>query len=227
MSTSSVSNSFDYSKLNTTSGKQKSAIEDQQDRFLKLLVTQLKNQDPMNPMDNAQTTTQMAQINTVTGIEKLNQTMATMQELYAGTQVMQSAQLIGKDVLAPGKDFHFDGKAAEMSFEVPKGTKSAEVSITDSKGNVVAKIPYGSLKDGIKEVSWDGKLADGTTAPAGDYKVSVKGVDADGKEIALDSYTWQAVKSVQFGSNGVVALMENGNKVGFGSILEIQGGKSA
>ncbi|MBE9610770.1 flagellar hook assembly protein FlgD [Chitinilyticum piscinae] len=224
MAVSSVSNKFDYTTLNTDSGKSRSEVEEQQDRFLKMLVTQLQNQDPMNPMDNAQTTSQMAQINTVTGIEKLNKTMETMMSLYAGTQVMQSAQLIGKDVLAPGKDFHFDGKQADFSFDVPEGVKSAEVKITDAKGNVVAVLPYSAPQSGVKPVVWDGKLENGTTAPAGDYKVSVKAQDQNGKEIALNSYTWQSVKSVQFGSEGVVALMSNGNRVSFGSILEIQAG---
>ncbi|WP_028455720.1 flagellar hook assembly protein FlgD [Chitinilyticum litopenaei] len=226
--TASVSNQFDYSALNGANSKKKSDIEQQQDRFLKLLVKQLQSQDPMNPMDSAETTSQMAQINTVTGIEKLNQTMGTMMSLYAGTQVMQAAGLIGKEVLSPGKEFHFDGKSAELRLEAPAALKSATLTISDKNGKAVATIPYGALPPGGKAIEWDGKKADGSVLPAGDYTVTAKGVQAeDGKEIALTMQTWQAVKSVEFGANGVVALLANGGKADFGSIVQIQDGKKA
>ena len=79
-----------------------SAVADQQDRFLKLLVTQLKNQDPLNPMDNAQMTSQLAQMSTVSGIEKLNATLNSLVDSVGNSQSMQAADMIGKSVLVPG-----------------------------------------------------------------------------------------------------------------------------
>ena len=73
-----------------------------QDRFLTMLVAQMKNHDPLNPMENAEVTSQMAQINTVTGIEKVNASLQTMLGQLMQTQAMQGAALIGRDVLVPG-----------------------------------------------------------------------------------------------------------------------------
>src|SRR5512132_1644792 len=83
-------------------GKQPSVTENIQDRFLKLLVTQLKNQDPLNPMDNAQITTQMAQISTVSGIDKLAGAVGSMNGLLTQMQSLEGAALVGKDVLVAG-----------------------------------------------------------------------------------------------------------------------------
>ncbi|MFM8767622.1 MAG: flagellar hook assembly protein FlgD, partial [Rubrivivax sp.] len=92
--------------LAAATGGSKSSIatsnEESGDRFLKLLVTQLKNQDPMNPMDNAQLTTQMAQINTVSGIQQLNETIKGMATQFGAMQVLQGAAMVGRDVLTEG-----------------------------------------------------------------------------------------------------------------------------
>src|SRR3954465_3385974 len=93
------------SDVNVTSAPAPSAASDAaatSDRFLKLLVAQMKNQDPLSPMDNAQVTSQMAQINTVTGIDKLNSTVATMTGQFAQLQALQGAALVGHDVVVPG-----------------------------------------------------------------------------------------------------------------------------
>src|SRR5450830_1630898 len=99
-----ATNGYSYSTnsgANATSGSTTSAA-DQQDRFLKLLVAQMTHQDPMNPVDNAQMTSQIAQINTVTGIQQLNTTMQTMASQFSSMQLMQGGGLIGHEVLTAG-----------------------------------------------------------------------------------------------------------------------------
>ncbi|QLG88138.1 flagellar hook assembly protein FlgD [Chitinibacter bivalviorum] len=222
MATSPVSGQFDYTSLNARNTVKKTSAEEQQDRFMKLLVKQLQSQDPMNPMDNAQTTSQLAQINTVTGIDKLNQTMSQMTGMYAGTQVMQAAGLIGKEVLSPGNGFRFDGsKPADLRVQLSEGVTNGMVTIRNEKGLEVAKVPVNNTGAGLAKVEWDGKKADGTTAPAGNYSISAVG-QKDGKEIALNTTTWQVVKSVEFGSDGVGVYLANGNKTNFGSVIQIQ-----
>ncbi|QLI82453.1 flagellar hook assembly protein FlgD [Chitinibacter fontanus] len=222
MATNPVSGQFDYSSLNARTTTTKTQTEEQQDRFMKLLVKQLQSQDPMNPMDNAQTTSQIAQINTVSGIEKLNASMAQMTSLYAGTQVMQAANLIGKEVLCPGNGFRFDGsKAADLRFNIPDGASNAMATIYDDKGAEVAKVPVTTAKSGLVQLAWDGKKADGTVVPAGNYKVTAT-AQKDGKEIALSTVTWQVAKSVEFGSDGVGVYLANGEKTNFGGIIQIQ-----
>jgi flagellar basal-body rod modification protein FlgD len=218
----SIGSNFDYTSLNTKKLANRTEAEKQQDTFMRLLVKQLQTQDPMNPMDNAQTTSQMAQINTVTGIGKLNETMNQMQSLYAGTQVMQAAGLIGKEVLTPGNGFHFDGKnTADLRVSVPEGASAVTLSVFDKDGVEVAKLPVNSSAPGLAKVEWDGKKEDGTLFPAGSYTVVAKG-QKDGKEIALDTVTWQVAKSVEFGSSGVGVYLANGGKTGFGDVIQIR-----
>ncbi|MGI9133999.1 MAG: flagellar hook assembly protein FlgD, partial [Rhodoferax sp.] len=91
-SVTSTNSASTIASLNAGNGSQNTALSDanaSQDRFLKLLVAQLNNQDPMNPMDNAQMTSQMAQINTVTGIQQLNETMNSMSSQYASIQMLK------------------------------------------------------------------------------------------------------------------------------------------
>ncbi|WP_051258654.1 MULTISPECIES: flagellar hook assembly protein FlgD [Chitinibacter] len=227
MATTPVSgSSFDYSSLNTRKTTTKTEMEEQQDRFMKLLVKQLQTQDPMNPMDNAQTTSQIAQINTVSGIEKLNQTMSQMAGMYAGTQVMQAANLIGKEILSPGNGFRFDGStAADLRVTVPDGASNGFVTIRDEKGVEVTKLPVNTTTSGLVQVNWDGKKPDGSMAAAGNYTITASAVK-DGKDIALLPTTWQIAKSVEFGSDGVSVYLTNGNKTGFGTIVQIRDAKA-
>ena len=97
----SNANSSGNSLSAALAGKASSA--DGEQRFLRLLVTQLGNQDPLNPLDNAQLTSQLAQMSTVSGIEKLNAAFSSLVSQSAASQVLQSASLIGRSVLAPGQ----------------------------------------------------------------------------------------------------------------------------
>lgn len=94
--TSSVTNPYAALSSSSSTTTTKTAAEEQQDRFLTLLVTQLKNQDPLNPMDNAEMTSQMAQMSTVSGIEKLNTTLNSLVDNIGTSQSMQAASMIGK-----------------------------------------------------------------------------------------------------------------------------------
>jgi flagellar basal-body rod modification protein FlgD len=106
-----------YSQL-SGSGSTKTTAQESSDRFLRLLVTQMQNQDPLSPMDNAQVTSQMAQINTVSGIEKLNETINGMLGQFTQMQALQGAALVGRDVLVQGNELEVaDGKAT-AAFEL-------------------------------------------------------------------------------------------------------------
>src|SRR5438045_7853032 len=96
------------------------------DRFLKLLVTQLQNQDPLNPMDNAQVTSQMAQINTVTGIDKLNTTVQGLSSQFVQLQAMQGASLVGRDVIVAGNKLRVDAESGvgQGGFELANAADS-------------------------------------------------------------------------------------------------------
>src|SRR5919108_212739 len=100
MATSPISSNSGAS--NTATASNAAANANSADRFLKLLVAQMQNQDPLNPMDNAQVTSQMAQINTVSGIAKLNDTVQGLNTQFVQMQALQGASLVGRDVIVPG-----------------------------------------------------------------------------------------------------------------------------
>ncbi|NHQ88347.1 flagellar hook assembly protein FlgD [Iodobacter sp. HSC-16F04] len=217
-----INSTTDYSTINKKADTKASAADQQQDRFLKLLVKQLQSQDPMNPMDNAATTSQMAQISSVTGIEKLNTTMQSMMASFASAQSFQAAALIGKEVLTQGNQMKFDGtKPIDARVDLPANVSNIKVTITDKNGAVVDKITLPQQAAGAAGVVWDGKLEGDKLAAAGDYYISATGVK-DGKEIALNTLTWQTASSVELAKTGVNVMLGNQKTVAFSDVKQIR-----
>ncbi len=127
-----------------------------QDRFLKLLVAQLNNQDPMNPMDNAEMTTQMAQINTVVGINELNSTMAAMSSQFTAMQVLQGTSMIGRTVLSEGNALGTPvEKISTAAFDLSGTAADVKVNIKTAAGTVVDTVNLGTLDAGRHYFAWD------------------------------------------------------------------------
>ncbi|QKJ86758.1 Flagellar basal-body rod modification protein FlgD [Paramixta manurensis] len=159
---------------NSASAVSGSSAADLQSNFLTLLVAQLKNQDPTNPMDNNQLTTQLAQINTVSGIEQLNTTLGSISGQINSNQSLQASALLGHGVMVDGTQI-LAGKGQTTPFGVELATASTATSVTisDSTGKVVRTLDLGGLSAGVHSFSWDGTLTDGSTAPDGKYTFSV------------------------------------------------------
>ena len=176
--------------------------DDAQDRFLKLLVTQMQNQDPLNPMDNAEVTTQLAQLNTVTGIDKLNTTLTQMAASSNAQQALQAAMLIGREVLVKGDDLKFSGQPVRFGIDVPTAVDNMNITITDSKGNVVENFQTGPQFQGSTTFEWDGLDSSGKALPSGTYTVSATASADSGAITAtpLESATVQAVGTATDGS---------------------------
>jgi len=149
------------------------SVEAEQDKFMTLLVTQLKNQDPMNPLDNAQLTSQFAQLSTVTGVNKLNTTMEAMKSSYQAAEQLQAANLIGRGVLVAGDKVGLSGGKAIMGVEIGSSADNVQVVVTDPRtGKDVQTINMGPRQPGIVPIAWDG-IPD------------MSKVDKDGKPITL------------------------------------------
>jgi flagellar basal-body rod modification protein FlgD len=150
----------------------KTGVEESQDRFLKLLVTQMKNQDPLNPMDNAQVTSQMAQLSTVSGIDKLNATLAALSSSMVASHSMQAASMIGHVVVVPGSRLELKGGKAAGALELKQPADSVSVQIMDATGNVVRNLKMGGQESGVVPIQWDGKNDASTELPDGNYHFS-------------------------------------------------------
>jgi len=129
------------------------------DRFLKLLVTQMQNQDPLNPMDNAQVTSQMAQINTVNGIQQLNKTVAGLNTQFAQLQALQGASLVGRDVLVAGDTLRMDEGTGNAAFELAGPADRVKVEVLDGAGRVVDTLELGAESAGRRSFAWDSDKA--------------------------------------------------------------------
>lgn len=221
---SAQSTSTDYSVLNSKTTTSKTDMEEQQDRFMKLLVTQLQNQDPMNPMDSAETTSQMAQINMVTQLSQLNTSLTSMMSTFSAQQTLQAAGVIGKSVLAPGSSVGFDGSAAvDFQANIPSGLRGGVVQILDSVGSVVREMEFGAQAfTGYGAFSWDGNKTDGTAAPGGNYTVKAYGVDSTGTATALETQTWQKVTSVALSGGSTQMVLADGSAVDLSAVAQIR-----
>src|SRR5512147_1362394 len=122
---------------------------DASDRFLKLLVAQMQNQDPLSPMDNAQVTSQMAQINTVTGIAQLNQTVQGLNAQFVQMQALQGASLVGRDVIVPGSRLSIANGVGQGGFELASPADAVKVEILAPSGQVVDTLDLGAQGSGL------------------------------------------------------------------------------
>jgi len=179
------------------------ASPDSEQRFLRLLVTQLSNQDPLNPLDNAQLTSQLAQMSTVTGIEKLNTAFQALLAQSGSSQVLQSATLIGRTVLVAGNDLALkQGIDAPFGIDMSGPAESVKAMITDAAGNTVRSYDLGALPQGVKTLSWDGKSDKGTQVANGSYTLNIVATGGD-KTVGANALTYATVASVAQGPNGV------------------------
>lgn len=175
---------------------------EQQDRFMKLLVAQMKNQDPLSPMDNAQMTSQIAQINMVGGIEKLNGTVESLLASFSALQAQSAAQLPGRDVLVAGTAMSLAGGAAKGGVELAKAADTVNVDILDAGGNTVRTLSLGASGAGVRGFTWDGLRNDGKAAPDGSYRLRVKAT-AEGKAVDAQALAAARVQSVANSAAGV------------------------
>jgi flagellar basal-body rod modification protein FlgD len=163
------------SDVNVTSTPTVAAAADTKitaDRFLKLLVAQMQNQDPLSPMDNAQVTSQMAQINTVTGIDQLNTTVQGLSSQFMQLQAVQGASLVGRDVIVAGNKLSIDETAAvgQGGFELANAADAVKVEILSPGGAVVQTLNLGAEGAGIHSFNWPSGTA--TAASGLTFRVS-------------------------------------------------------
>lgn len=209
--------------LDTMNGTKKtngSSVADVQDRFMTLLVTQMKNQDPLNPMDNAQVTSQMAQLSTVTGIDKLNETMAALISSVQVGQSYQATSMIGHNVLVSGNTVSTEGAGGYFGVELPVGADKLSITIKDAAGNTVRNVELGAQSEGTLPLTWDGKTNDGSVAANGDYKIEVAAT-IGGQAVEAASLGYAKVLSVSNMNGGIKLNLSNNSSVGTTDVKEI------
>lgn len=220
MTTSAVqTNNLDAAYVDQTKTKA-ATTTDTSTNFLNMLITQLKNQDPLNPMDNAQVTSQLAQINTVTGIQQLNTTMKGLVDTFTSGQTMQAAGMIGKTVLSAGKEIPLTKGIAVAGVQLDSGADSVDISIMDSTGSVVAKETLTNKDAGSFTFAWDGTKSDKTTAADGKYTFSVAATQG-GNKVTATALQAGTVSAVVLGKSGFQLDLGTGSNINFSDIKQI------
>ncbi|PHM58982.1 flagellar hook assembly protein FlgD [Xenorhabdus sp. KK7.4] len=207
--TASINDSLDNSTIGelASSPKKKQDSNDIKDNFLNLLVAQLKNQDPTNPMQNNELTTQLAQISTVEGIEKLNKSLGAVVSQMEGNQAMQTTQLIGRGVMVPGNKI-LVGSSEEkgistspIGLELTRPADNVKITIRDKDGAVVRELDIGKFEAGVHSFAWNGQNADGKEVVNGAYSFTVSASYRDQALVALP-LTYAVVNGVMRGEDG-------------------------
>ena len=186
---------------NDVTSKGGANAEDIQNRFLTLLVAQLENQNPLNPMENAEITSQLAQMSTVQGIEQLNTTLSSLVNSFASTQAIQASALIGKSVLVPGSNLVLHEEEAFAGLNLSGSADQVTVSILDAAGRVVQTQDLGANSAGNLLFSWDGKDGSGTALPDGVYSFRVSATQG-GRPVAVDPLQIGMVSALTRTTNG-------------------------
>ncbi len=172
------------------------SVEADTNKFMTLLVTQLKNQDPMSPMENAELTSQLAQLSTVTGVNKLNATMETLKSSYQMSESLQAANMIGHGVLTTGNTLNLVESKAVLGLDLATPADNVTVSVLNASGKVVHTMNLGKQEAGTVPLVWDGETdgVDGATGPlAKDGKYSFQFEATRGGETLKDA------KPLQYG----------------------------
>lgn len=188
--------------MNGAAASQASSAAQAQDRFMTLLVTQMKNQDPLNPLDNAQVTSQLAQLSTVTGIDKLNTTLEALQDSYRASQSLQAAGMIGHGVLVPGSAVALSGGRAALGIELAEPADQVTVTIRDAVGNPVRSMELGGQDAGTVPLAWDGRTDAGAAAADGPYNFEVA-AKRSGERVPATGLAFGEVISVSTSAQGV------------------------
>lgn len=218
--TSATTQAQILSSLNGTSSTTTIDKTNSQDRFLTLLVTQLKNQDPLNPMDNAQVTSQLAQISTVDGIEKLNQTLQALTTNSIDSEALQAAALVGHGVLMAGSGMELSSGMAIGGVDLTGPADGVTVTIKDSNGLVVKTLNLGGMEAGSHAFSWDGAADNGSKAADGNYSVSVA-ANRGGSSVGVSALQLGTVSSVVRSASGVSLNVSGLGTAGLGDIKQI------
>ncbi len=219
---------MDFSTLNATSKSTSAASSSaasatdttsaagSQDRFLKLLVTQMQNQDPLSPMDNAQLTTQIAQINTVTGIDKLNTSVVGLSGQFAQMQALQGASLVGRDVVVPGNVLDIANGVGQGGFELSGPADNVKVEMLSPSGQVIDTLNLGAQSAGMQGFDWPTSTA--TNASGLTFRVTATSGSVSSSPTALMR---DHVNAITTTNNTLNLELQNGGTVPYSTVRAV------
>ena len=188
--------------------------------FLKLMTTQLQNQDPLKPLESNEFLGQIAQFSTVSGIQGLQDSFTALSSSMTSSQSLQASGLVGHGVLYPSETGYLDGEAGLAGGVEMDAAGQLVVEVTDGSGQVVRRLDYGTQPAGTNYFNWDGKDASGETLPSGSYGIRAT-VTRNGASEAAPTLAAGLVQSVSLGASGLSLNLAGLGSIAFGNVRQI------
>lgn len=189
--------------------------------FLNLLMTQLGNQDPLNPMESAQFAEQVASMNQVKQLMGANERLDQLMMGMTSMNNQSAVQLVGKEVIAQGDGIqHAEGGTHELNFEMPHKVERLTVTVRDADGNIVRTLDRDEADAGMQTIHWNGKNDQGVMADPGEYTFDVVAETPDGEPVLGTTYVRGIVEELRF-DEGYPMLSINGTAIGMDQILRV------
>ncbi len=194
-----------------------------QEDFLKLLTTQMQNQDPTNPVDNTKMIADMAQFSSLEAMKQLNDTVSSMSQMFKVNQAVQASVLVGKDVVVPGSKVNLiSGSAPVALVNIEESLTDVKAQIRNASGELVREYSWESLPVGQGDLRWDGKDASGNALAQGVYTLTAWGTNSEGARATVGTLVAQKVVSVDVGSSGASLNLADGSAAGLDEIQQIR-----
>lgn len=184
------------------------------DAFMKLMIEQLKYQDPLNPMDNTEFSAQLAQFSSLEQLSNLNESVKeSIDANYYLTQSINNtltATLIGKDVKVESNGFYNDGNnSVEFGYNLPENAKSVTINIYDAAGNLVKEIKNADSDMGDHKLSWDFSDNNGEKLPEGIYGFEIVAKDMEGEDMDAGQFLYGSISGVKFTDEGTQIMIDD------------------
>ena len=195
-----------------------------QNEFLTLMLAQLKAQDPTKPVDSTAFLGQLAQISQVQGLAQLNDSFTNLSSSISSNQALQASSLLGRNALVASSNINLAASGGVSgAVDLPQASGAVLVNITDAAGTVVQQIKLGAQSQGLAKFTWDGRMADGSRAPAGTYKVNALYAGAGNQATAATTLINSTVLSVTMGAgqSGLTLNLSGVGDVAFSNVRQI------
>ena len=216
MTTSPIGNnpflsSLQSSKSSSSSGASGIASMGNANTFYNLLVTQLTNQDPLNPMTNTDLSAQLAQFSTASGVQAMQQSLAALTTQLTQNQALQAASLVGRNVVFDNNTLSLGASGSSAGgFTLASGAQNVVVQVSNSAGQVVDSLNLGALPAGVQSFNWNGTDSSGTPLGAGNYTFNVQATAANGTSVGATPFGSGKVVSVMLGAGSSPSLQVQG-----------------
>lgn len=196
------------------------------DEFMQLLVTQLQNQDPLNPMENYEFTSQMAQFASLEQLQNINGNLDSLHRYQTALFNENAVSFIGNTVKTVDNSINLNnGSPVDLNLILEYDASEIYISIYDANNNLVRTIErIGTFNAGEQSLRWDGQNDDGNPVPDGKYSCEIRAVASDGTNFSGTPFYEGQITSVHFSTDGTAYLSSDDRKINVGSIIEVSGG---